>query len=300
MNIFGRRARVQVGDVVVTGLRCQFRVEKTIRAIPNKVEVKIYNLSDATRRHLEQTSVARAQAVAPGVGYVRPRRLVFVALDVGYVGSLIRLFYGDLRHILTTVESPDVLTTVSGGDGELGMHLARINRGFAPGTTVEAVLNAVAQAMGVGLGNAATMFRGIQLRNQAVFHDGTVVSGSAARELDALCAAAGFEWSVQDNRLQITDLGGAIGEAVVELTPQTGLIGSPTRDDSVRKIVRGKCFILPDVAPGRRVHVKSKFIDETIRITKANYTGDTHGQDWYIDFEGAPPRPPIARRQLPP
>lgn len=300
MLLRGRQARVQVDDVDVSGLRVSFRVEKTIRARPNKVEVKIYNLSDATRRHIEQASRLRAQSLTPGVGYVRPRRLVFVGLDVGYDEGLSRIFYGDVRHILTEVQSPDIVTTVSGGDGEISIHTSRVNRSFAPGTTVEAVLNHLADAMGVGLGNARQMFRGIQLRNQGVFHDGTVVSGSAARELDALCTAAGFEWSIQDNRLQITDIDGPIGESIVELTPETGLIGSPTRDDSPRKIVRGKCFLMPDVAPGRRVHVKSKFVDQVLRIRHANYVGDTHGNDWYIEWEGHPPRPPIARRVLPP
>ncbi len=300
MLLRGRQARVRIGDVDVTGLRVAFRVEKTYRARPSSVEVKVWNLSDATRRAIEQASQLRAQSLAPGVGYVRPRRLVFVALDAGYDAGTFRLFFGDVRHMVTTVEAPDIVTTISGGSGELSFHFARVNRSFAPGTTVEAVLNHAASALGVDLGNAPEMFRGAQLRGQSVFRDGTVLSGNAARQLDALCTAAGFEWSVVDNRLQVLNIGGAVGESIVLLSPETGLIGSPQRDDSALRIVRGKCFLMPDVAPGRRVHVRSKFVDEVIRVRKANFVGDTYGQDWSIEFEGHLPRAPIARRELPP
>lgn len=300
MILRGRKARIQIGDVEVTGLRVSFRVEKIYRGRPSSVEVKVWNLSDATRRAIEQASVARAQSLSPGTGYVRPRRMVFVSLEAGYEAGMFRIFYGDVRHMVTTVEAPDIVTTITGGSGELSYHFARVNRSFRAGTTVEAVLNHVAAALGVELGNAPEMFRGVRLRNQSVFHDGTVVSGNAARELDALCAAAGLEWSVVDNRLQVVNIGGAVGEAIVELTPETGLIGSPERDDSPQRLVRGKCFLIPDVSPGRRVHVKSKFVDQVVRIRKANFVGDTHGQDWSIEFEGAPPRAPIGRRELPP
>lgn len=292
MTVLKRRlASVQVGPVVADGLRCVFRVERTMRRNPNQVDVKVYNLNETSRAAIELSRATNATGATDGLGH--PVRRVFVSLTCGYEGQTFRTFHGDVRRIIHTVESPDIVTQVLGGDGEVASFTSRVSRAFVPGSTVQAVVTYLAQVMGVGIGNAVQAFRGAHLRDLRNYRDGTVLSGSAATEMDLLCAAAGLEWSIQDDTLQIVQLGQAIGDSGVELSPDTGLIGSPSKDP-VTRVVRAKCFIMPNIVPGRRVLIRSHFITQVIRINKATIVGDTHGPDWYIDLEGRAPRPPLA------
>lgn len=285
--LYRRRARVQVGPVVTDGLRTTFRVERTLRRTPNSVEVKVYNLSDVSRRAIEESRRRADTGATDGLGH--PIKRVFVSLEAGYESGVHRIFHGDVRRLRSYVEAPDILTEVNGGDGEVASFTARVSRSYGRGTPVSVVLTHLAEAMGVGIGNAVEAFRGVRLRDMSIFHDGTVISGPAAHELDMLCVGAGLEWSIQDDSLQVLPIDGALGAAAIELTPNSGLIGAPSRDP-ITRIVQGKCLITPDVRPGRRVRVKSRFIDEVIRVSRTTTSGDTHGQDWYIEFEGRRPR----------
>lgn len=293
-----RKCSVQVNDVVVDGLRVAFKVEKGLwRNVPNRIELKVYNLSQQTREHLDALSRQRARDVPVPVGSVRPRKRVYVSLDAGYDDLMNRLFQGDVRRIKSTVETPDIVTWVTAGEGEASLITARVGRSFGPGTAPEVIARYIAGQLGVELGNAGQMLRGIHLGRMTRFTNGAVLSGSAARAMDLLCTSAGFEWSIQNNALQLTRVREAVSDAVVVLNPQTGMIGSPTRDDT--RLIRARCFIQPDVLPGRLVRIESKFITETIRVEKVVFSGDTHGPDWFIDLEGRPPRPPMAQRVIP-
>lgn len=297
-EIFRRAARIQVQDLLLEGLRVSFKVEKLFRSIPSSVEIKVYNLSKETHDRLISLGRERARAVPPQPGIIQPRKRIFVGLDAGYEGSLIRLFYGDVFRIRREVQPPDVVTIITAQDGGLQVYSSRVNKSFRPGTTVEAVALHLVEALGVEPGNASEVFRGVRLGNMSTYSSGTVLSGSAANELDRLCAGAGLEWCIQEGRFQATRIRESVTPSAILLSPETGLIGSPTREE-VSRLVKGRCFILPDVAPGREVEVQSRIFKSVIRVYKAVYSGDTHGSDWYIDFEGYPPRPPIAQRTLP-
>lgn len=297
-EIFRRAARIQVQDLLLEGLRVSFRVEKLFRSIPSTVELKVYNLSKETHDRIVQTSRERARAVPTQPGIIQPRKRVFVGLDAGYEGNLTRLFYGDVFRIRREYQSPDFVTVITAQDGGLQVYSSRVNRSFRAGTTVEAVALHLVEALGVEPGNASEIFRGVRLGNMSNYSSGTVLSGSAANELDRICAGAGIEWSIQEGRFQGTRIRDSILDTAILLSPETGLIGSPVREE-VSRLVKGRCFLLPDVAPGRTVEVQSRIFKSVIRLYRTVYTGDTHGNDWFIDFEGYPPRPPIALRTLP-
>jgi len=298
-EIRNRKCSVQVNDRVVDGLRVSFKIEKGLyRSVPNSIVVKVYNLSQATREHLDALSRERARETPVQVGSVRQRKRVYLSLTAGYEGLMCQLFKGDVRRIKSTVESPDIITHVTAGEGEASLITARVNRSFARNTQPSVVARYIAEQLGVELGNAATMLQGIRLGAMTRYANGAVLSGNAARAMDVLCTSAGLEWSVQNNALQLTRVREAVSDAVVLLSPSTGMIGSPTRDD--HRLIKGKCFIQPDVLPGRLVRVESKFINATIRVEKVTFSGDTHGPDWFIDFEGRPPLPPMGQRVIPP
>lgn len=299
-ELFKRACRVQVSEFDVTDMRVSFRIEKVFRPIPSKIEVKIYNLSQVTRERIVETSRQRARAVPPQPGIVQPRKRIFLGLDAGYENFLTRIFYGDVFRSYVSIEGVDTLTIIEALDGGVSLYNARVSKSFAPGASVEAVMKHLVQALGCDPGNSEEMLRGVRLRdNTRLFTAGQVLSGSAAFEMERLCTGAGLDWHIEENRLVLTRVRQAISETAVLLSPATGLIGSPTRDQ-ITRIVKGRCNIMPDVGPGRLVEVQCALFKEVIRISKVTIVGDTHGTDWYIEFEGRKPLPQERLRELPP
>ena len=64
------------------------------------------------------------------------------------------LFRGDLRDVVSTREGPDWVTTITSDSGRRARK-QRLVKSFAPGSSVEVVLQTAAKAMGVRLGNTA-------------------------------------------------------------------------------------------------------------------------------------------------
>lgn len=299
-ELFRRDARIQISEFDVRGLRTTFRVEKEFRNIPSKLEVKVYNLSQQTREAIVDTSRQRARAVPQQPGIVQPRKRVFVGLDAGYENFLTRLFYGDVFRSRVEISSPDTIMVVEALAGGVSLYSARVSRSFRPGVRVETVMLHLVEALGCEPGNAQAMLRGVRLKDRTTtFTAGVVLSGSAEYEFSRLCEGAGFDWMIDDGRLVLARKRDSILETAPLLSPETGLIGSPTKDQ-ITRIVKGKCKIMPDVAPGRNVEVQCSLFKEVIRIYKTTVVGDTHGDDWYIDFEGRKPLPPLATRALQP
>jgi len=120
-----------------------------------------------------------------------------------------------------------------------------------------------------------------------IFLTGTVVSGSASRELTAICRSANLDWSIQDGKLQILDRSKALDAFAIKLDSQSGLVGSPSLCVKKGKtVVSGKCLIIPDMFPGRQISLDSKFVKGSFVLKKCTYSGDTFGSDWYCEFEG--------------
>lgn len=268
MRLFGRAWRVQVGTLLLSDLDITFKAKRTHAARPGTVELEIYNPTEAHRREL--TSATAGQT--------------FVEVQAGYVEGISTIFRGDVRKAVAKRDGADWVVTVTGGDGEHAIRSARLSRSFAAGSSVETVVRAIADAMGVGVGNAATALRGARLSSAGEAHaEGTVVQGLAAGELTRLCNGAGLTWSVQEGVLQLLPLGGAIQRTALRLAADTGLLGSP--EEGRHGHAKARALLIPDLVPGRLVQLDSAALRGLYRIETAEYAGDTRGDDWHVDME---------------
>jgi hypothetical protein len=147
------------------------------------------------------------------------------------------------------------------------------------------VFQALLKNLGLKRGNAdkfiSTLKTGIKAE---IYLNGTAMAGSAAQELTHLTRSAGLEWSIQDGAFQILDKNKALDAFAIKLTPQTGLIESPTISN--KGVCSGRCLMVPDMYPGRQIEIDSRFLKGRYRLDKVTYSGDSHGQDWYCEFEG--------------
>ena len=277
MKLFRRAWRVQVGTLDASTLACKFKVQRTLAmGRAGHAEIVIFGLTPEHRREIISA----------------PRRRTFVELHAGYADGMSLLFRGDLRKAVQARDGTEWSVTVTAGDGEHAIRNARVSRSFAAGTTLSTVVRAIADAMGVGVGNALDAFRGASLGAVGdTFPEGTLVHGLAAAELTRLCDSTRLTWSVQDGNLQVLPLGGALAREAIRLSADSGLVGAPEIVN--RRTVNVKTLMIPGAVPGQQVVLDSAVISGVWRISEAEYVGDTHGSDWGAALVMHRPRPPL-------
>lgn len=265
---FNRFFRLQVDTLITTELDIVFKVTKTLKKEPNTLELTIFNLNETHRQQLQQ------------------KENPVIQLEAGYAQKNGIIFLGDIRDVRSEYTKPDWVTTLASGDGERATQFDRINKSFAAGTSLPTVIEEVAKSMGdIGLGNLKQIAATGELPQGGgkQFVNGVTVSGNSAREMSRIVRSAGLEWSIQDKTFQLLEAGQALQTTAIVLTPDTGLIGSPTiGSDGVLVFTS---LLNSDILPGKQLQVKSALIDGLFRVERCEYVGDTAGNDWYVQGE---------------
>lgn len=262
----------------LAGLRIKFATQKGDIQTPNTATINVYNLSDAT--------VARIGG-----------EFAQVELTAGYQHRYGVIFRGTIRQVRDWREGVDRVTEITVSDGDRAYNYGVVNTTLAAGSNPTDRAKAAAQAMtdkGVAVGHVA------DLAGQALPR-GRVMFGMARDHLRQTTADTDANWSIQDGQLQIVRADGYLpGEAVV-LTADTGLIGSPEQTENG---VTVKALINPAFRIGGRIKLDNSSIrrakknvqagaintaakidrDGFYRILKADFSGDTHGTDWYANL----------------
>lgn len=265
--LFRRKVRVVVDTIEITDLDVSFKVHKSLKPEPNTAELRVWNLNESHRSALEELQTAK------------------VLIEAGYETGMSVLFVGDLRTAKSVDDGPNMITALSSGDGEKAVRKARVNVSLAKATTPDQVLKAIAEAMGVDAGNvdqAVSQLKSAGISNH--FAEGTVITGSAYREMTSICRSVGLTWSIQDGKLQLLPLREALAGTAIQLSRSTGLIGSPTVDND--GVMSCRMLMIPDVFPGRPLVLDSARLKGQYRLEVCEYSGDTSGGDWYIDAQG--------------
>ena len=271
-RMFGRSARLNAAGLLVRdgerGLDFSFRVQKTTKVDPNEATIVIRGLNS------EHRALLGSKEGLP------------VQLEAGYAGGLGLIFLGVLRRIHSTLD-PFWQTTVEAMDGDISTK--RVCQSFGGRVALTTVIRTAAKALGVGIGNLEEALSAHRaLRVSDFFENGTALSGQAAEELSRLLEMVGLEWSIQDGELQLLERGKPLDSTAVLLSPQSGLVGSPTIQtrDKDKQYVLAKSLMNPALRPGGLCRVQSKALEATFRIERAIYGGETNGQSWYVDVEG--------------
>jgi hypothetical protein len=286
-ELFRRVARVTLHKLEISGLRIVFDVGRSLKREPNTAEVRIYNLNGDHRAQLQEQTTVPVRLEA---GY-EPSKLssstdaALAGIGVDAQSTLSQLFTGDLRRAYSTREGPDWVTVIRSGDGEKAGRSQRVQMSFRPGVQWTQIYTDLIKKAGVDVGNALSAITG-----SATFKMPTAapvsIMGNALDEIERIGRSHGFETSVQDNALQVLPLGKAALNIPVELSAQTGLIGSP--EPASDGHVRFRSLLTGDIVPGRRVELTARSFSGTYRVESVNYTGDTNGGPWYADCEGKP------------
>lgn len=281
MTLFDRRYLITIRDMRVDTLRCAFKVKKQLTPTPNTCELKIWNLNADQRLSLEEIpDRPKSATLASLVSDLTANNMV--RIEAGYKNSMSLLYLGEVRDALSKSEGPDITTEVSSGDGEKDLAEKRINIPIGVGTPVSVAVEALVKALGCGRGNLDKILPKLKLTGAAeMFVHGTVLSGAAADEFDAIMRSANLEWSLVNGKLQILDRGKALEGLAIKITPDTGLIGSVACD--AKGIITFETLMIPDMYPGRTVVVDSKHNEGAYRVEECDYSGDTFSnKEWTI------------------
>jgi hypothetical protein len=249
--------------VVVTDLRVEFRVDKSLSSEPNTCSITVYNLAERTRSLLQD-------------------KPTLIRLDAGYEGSMSRLFVGDLVFSESMRTTADWESRLQVADGSRA-YKARVNRGYARGVQARDALREIAQAMGT------SPPRNIEGASELLssYSAGLVLDGPAHSALTKLLGAHGLEWSIQDGHLQILRPNDVRPDQAVLVSQETGMIGTPEhsapKENGGKPTLSVQTLLDPRIHPGGRIALREP--GRLYKVERVSHTGDSHAEAWETHVE---------------
>ena len=258
-RLFDRRYKLTVDGVIeVEDLDIGFAVSKSIKKHPNKAEIVVYNLSPDTRGKIDGKRDRLGKLTNP----------VKCELEAGYADGMSLIFAGELHTVFTERQGPDIVTHFASADGLAATRQGSASFSVKKGTGVADVLKKLGRELfktgTAKLGNLDQIAGSASITGMgSTFPEGTVVDGPAYDELERIADSCGFELSIQNGALQFKRKGQPLDEEAIELSPTSGLIGSPTveaqqdpgKTKPSEKFMLAQCLLIPGIFPGRKVNL---------------------------------------------
>lgn len=281
---YGRRYRVIVIDskgraLEMSNLRCTFEINKTYFMQPNLSNVKIYNLNANTERSIIKQG----------------QKLV---VEAGYEGTNYgKIFEGNILQPRRYKENAtDYVLELSALDGDRFIMYSFINQTLLANQTLRDVAETVANngSVPIDLGSISDTFSANKLpRAKALF-------GMGRDYMRQIANTTQTAFSVQDGKATFNNLQN--DAKIVELNPETGMIGGATQTD---KGISLKCLLNPQLNIGSAIHIDNSLVqtseisvsssgmnvirmlddDGIYKVYNIKHSGDTRGNDWYTEIE---------------
>lgn len=265
------------GGLVINGtndtgrdLKIVFDIDKSISSTQNTGTIEIWNLSESNRNAMGK----ELDDITLEAGYLPPQ-------GGGNVGVI---FSGQIRDVTHYKKGPDIITTLFLGDGDKAIRSAVTSKSYKAGTPVKEVVDDLSKELekeGVSRGEQKLP------ENLGSFKRPYATVGSVKRELDLLSRGFNFYWSVQNGVCEIIPGDGFVG-GIVLITPETGMVGTPTITDNGVKVT---ALLNPEVRPGRRVRIESKTLEMNAangeyRVSQCRFSGDNREGDMIVFIHG--------------
>ena len=260
--------------------RITFSVKRGTTQTLNQADIKVYNVSQATAIQLQS-------------------QFSNIILKAGYQGQSGVIFSGSIQQVIVGRESgTDTFVEFLAADGHLAYNYSFISIPLPAGTNLNNDITACAAVMspnGVTTGGNSTVTTN-QNRTR-----GKVLHGSAKKYLRNVAQSAGYNWSIQNEKIVMQPISGYLpGEAVI-LNQTNGMIGSPQQ---TLYGVNVKALLNPSFTVGTRVQLNNSTVqalainlsqpatpqgiplrlsttDGIYCVQVVEHKGDTRGVDWY-------------------
>lgn len=267
-------------------LKIAFSIDKDTTKESNKTKLEIFNLSETTRKSIEQPD----NEVEIYAGYER-------------AGGAVLCFRGTVVYGYTSEDTTDSITHLELADGTVALRDSYCTLSYAPNVAAKVIIQRCANEMGVPL------VYGKEVGDIEAYKNGFSFIGLAKDALTEICNARGLSWSIQNNILQVIKSGGTNTNRGLVFSAYSGLIGTPERiiqaeyesdkntprrkakekaqKNEIRK-KRGwriKTLLAPTVNPADLVKVESKLITGWFRVEKVSHSGEYNGNQWESAIE---------------
>ena len=278
-------------------LHFKFKTEQNDEESPSNCSIRIHNLSDQTLSKLK-------------------KEFTRIVLNAGYVnGPYGVIFEGTIKqfHIGREEDATTNYVDLLLADGDIGYNWAFSNQTLAKGLSQQQRLDATVgdlKRMGMTGGSTAAvapLCGGILPRGKVLF-------GLTRGYIRAQTQQIGASWSIQNNAIQILPLTGYLPGTAVRLSAENGLIG---RVEQTADGIKARALLSPLINVGQVVKIDNTSINQTFaqdpnitgnntqlpynkykgvqtladvtndglyRVYVAEFTGDTRGQEWYVDL----------------
>jgi len=245
-----------------------FDIEKTLGTTPDKGSVQIYNLNEDSWNKLDIRKDDPKLILKCGYRDLKP--------EVIYQGEVI-----EYNRVVERTETIDVFNC---GDGHRVLTNSSLNKTYESSMSIATILDdIIKEVKKTGATIAGDVKKKIaDIAATSKKEDGGLsVSGLLKDTLETLLKPFNKTFTIQNDVLKIVEIGKeSITGKYTILTPETGLIGSPSKTKDGLEFV---ALIQPGkFNPGQFVEIKSRKFNGRYKIIKSNFVGDTHGNDWYI------------------
>lgn len=283
--LIGKKGQDKNAIVIEPPFRLSFDIEKTVESKPNENTIKVYNLSENTRKAIEKPDL-RCVLYA---GYEQENNTTLLAM-------------GNIATAYSYRDGADWVTEIYFLDGLIEIRDTVISVGYAAGVSSTLILNDIAGKMGLSLVAANSL-------DERKWANGFSFYGSARTALNKIVAGTGLEWSVQNGELQVVNKHKTTKRQSVVIAKDSGLIGYPekTREaarsksadvDDKKQANRKqtslssqaqdgwnvKSLLLPQVNPADKVKLESISVTGWFRAETVRHSGDTHQGDWVTEL----------------
>ncbi|MGB0908667.1 MAG: baseplate hub protein [Maricaulaceae bacterium] len=293
-SLLGREGEDEIARELGSDLSVEFDVQKTRSAEPNKADIKLFNLSPATRNQIAGFSGGTAK------GEFTKIRLAAGYAPNGKDNSEV-IFEGYIRRFWHAKEDTDWVTYITAGDGDLDYRNVTVNRSFGKGTPYSDIVRYILSRMpDVGAGDLSG------LSEMGVTDTGYTLAGWGKRFLDEIARKHDLRWSIQDGKMEIVSnskvsdtvtiqrLRPAQYNEACELVGGSGMVGIPVVTEYGITV---KSLMLPAIRPNAIIQVESLTRDATdekallteteagagrYRVNAARYQGSNFGNDYYV------------------
>ncbi len=253
----------------IRDLDVSFSISKSISKDPNTAEITIFNLSETSRSVINKT------------------RPLTVKIAAGHDNVARHLATGNVKFADSNLKDVSTETKLELADGGRAFSYAQVNKSYKSGTPLRTIVKDAATSMGLQLP--------AELKNASALDGriprGATLDGLARDELTRILAPLGYGWSIQNGQLQVLGDSQVRNDTAREVSERTGLIESPGfghPDKKGKRKLSFSCLLYPELIPGGKITLTSKYISGQFKLLKVDHKGDTRGDEWTTECEAVP------------
>lgn len=278
--LYGRRYRCIVdlggGEAFdVSQLRCQFEIVKSCYLEANQSTITIYNLSPNSENKLIKSG----------------QRII---IEAGYNGDCYgKIFEGNVIQPIRSKENGvDYKLTLVSMDSDRYITYGLVGVALVAKQSMRDAVDACTSKATV------PTEQGYILDSNINYPRGKILFGKASTYLNQIAKSVNGTYYNEDGTVNIVSAKGLPDDTILDIGPQTGLIGSPTQ---IEYGIKFKCLLNPLITTNTLVHIDNKKIEGyryqqgqaireldnqgIYRVIKLTHYGDSRGTDWYTECE---------------